>query len=256
MGDYSRRIALVTGGGSGIGRATSRAFGARGAVVIVSDIDHRSGEHTVGEIISAGGQAAFIWCDVADPGAVDALFDEIIYRYKRIDHAVNNAGIDPEIAESWDLGQFDRAFSVNVRGLFCCMRREIKEMRRQGGGTIVNLSSFAGIAGVPGKPIYVSSKHAVVGLTRSAGLQYARYNIRVNAICPGSVDTPMLAWSVEQIPGGAATLNAANPMRRMAEPEEIAAAILWLSSEDARYVVGHPLVVDGGQSSGLSPCDW
>jgi NAD(P)-dependent dehydrogenase (short-subunit alcohol dehydrogenase family) len=255
MKDFAGRIALVTGAGSGIGRATSRAFAARGAHVVVSDVNGQSGEETVAGIADAGGEASFILCDVADPAAVDAMFDEVIGRFGRLDHAVNNAGIDPEMPAEprWDLAEFDRIYSINVRGLFSCMRREIPQMREQGGGTIVNLSSFAGVAGVPTKPIYVSSKHAVLGLTRSAGLQYARYNIRVNAVCPGAVNTAMLAPSIEQIPGGAAAMNAINPARRMAEPEEMADAILWLSSDQSRYVVGHPMVVDGGQSVGLSP---
>jgi NAD(P)-dependent dehydrogenase (short-subunit alcohol dehydrogenase family) len=255
MAEFEGKIALVTGAGSGIGRATSQAFAARGARVVVSDVNGQSGEETVAGIKSAGGDASFIRCDVADPAAVDAMFDEIIGRFGRLDHAVNNAGIDPEMPAEprWDLEEFDRIYSINVRGLFSCMRREIPQMREQGGGTIVNLSSFAGIAGVPTKPIYNSSKHAVLGLTRSAALQYARYNVRVNAICPGAVNTAMLAPSIEAIPGGAAAMNALNPARRMAEPEEMADAIVWLSSDQARYVVGHPMVVDGGQSVGLSP---
>jgi NAD(P)-dependent dehydrogenase (short-subunit alcohol dehydrogenase family) len=255
MSDFAGKIALVTGAGSGIGRATSQAFAARGARVIVSDVNGQSGEETVAKIASAGGDASFIRCDVADPAAVDAMFDEIISRFGRLDHAVNNAGIDPEMEAEprWDLAEFDRIYSINVRGLFSCMRREIPQMREQGGGTIVNLSSFAGIAGVPTKPIYTSTKHAVLGMTRSAALQYARFNVRVNAICPGAVNTAMLAPSIEAIPGGAAAMNALNPARRMAEPEEMADAIVWLSSDQARYVVGHPMVVDGGQSVGLSP---
>ena len=255
MAEFDGKIALVTGAGSGIGRATSQAFAARGAQVIVSDVNGQSGEDTASGIAAAGGAADFIRCDVADPASVDALFDEVIRRFGRIDHAVNNAGIDPEMPAEprWDLDEFYRIFSINVRGVFSCMRREIPQMREQGGGTIVNLSSFAGIAGVPSKPIYVSSKHAVLGMTRSAALQYARFNVRINAVCPGAVDTAMLAPSIAQIPGGAAAMNALNPARRMAQPEEMADAILWLSSDQARYVVGHPMVVDGGQSVGLSP---
>jgi NAD(P)-dependent dehydrogenase (short-subunit alcohol dehydrogenase family) len=255
MTDFQGRGALVTGAGNGIGRAAARAFAKQGARVAVSDIDERGGQETVAQITGAGGHAVFIRCDISKPSAVDVMFDRAVESLGQIHHAVNNAGVDSEmLAEpAWDLDEFARVHSVNVLGVFACMRREIWHMQKLGGGTIVNLSSFAGIAGVPTKPIYTATKHAVLGMTRSAGLQYAHQNIRVNALCPGSTRTNMLMPSLDLIPGGEETLRAATPAKRMAEPEEMAEAILWLSSERSRFVIGQGLPVDGGLSAGLAP---
>jgi NAD(P)-dependent dehydrogenase (short-subunit alcohol dehydrogenase family) len=257
MGDFSGKGALVTGAGGGIGRATSKAFAKEGANVVVSDIDERAGQETVTQIKAAGGKATFIRCDVSKAADVDALFDKAFAGVGKIHHAVNNAGIDPETSSEprWDLEEFNRIYGINVFGVFACMRREIWHMRELGEGTIVNLSSFAGITGVPFKPIYTGAKFAVMGMTRSAGVQYARYNIRVNAICPGSVRTNMIKPSIDMIPGGEVTLSKATPVKRIAEPEEMAEAIIWLSSERSRYVIGQGLQIDGGLSAGLAPWD-
>lgn len=251
MAELTNKVALVTGAGNGIGREIALAFAKEGAAVIASDRDTAAGEQTVAKIVEQRGKASFIACDVSDEGAVDRLFDRAIAEHGRIDCAVNNAGIDPELSlePQWDLALFDRIFAINVRGVFLCMRREAEHMRAIGGGSIVNLGSFASVAGVPNKPAYTASKHAVLGMTRSAALFYAQHKVTINAVCPGSVNTAMIQANIDIIPGGEATLNGANPARRMAEPEEIAQAALWLCSPRARYVAGHALLVDGGQAA-------
>lgn len=251
MGEFSGKTVLITGAGSGIGKATAIAFAAEGAAVIVSDLSTDGGNQAVAEITAAGGSARFIACDVSDQASVDALFDEAIATFGRIDCAVNNAGIDIELSPEpqWDVAVFDRIISINVRGAFLCMRREVEHMRAQGGGAIVNLGSYASVAGVPYKPAYTASKHAVLGMTRSAGVFYAKHKIAINAICPGSVNTAMIHANIEIIPGGEATLNAFNPAGRLIEPQEIADAALWLCSPRAGSLVGHALMVDGGQAA-------
>lgn len=255
MSEFKDKGVMITGAGNGIGRAAAAGFAKAGARVVVSDIDEGGGRETVAQITRAGGRALFIRCDVADPADVDAMIDRAIDHLGEIHHAVNNAGIDSEMLPEpgWDLEEFARIFAINVQGVFACMRREIPHMRKRGGGTIVNLSSLAGIAGVPSKPIYTSSKHAVLGMTRAAALQYARDNVRINALCPGSTRTNMLLPTFDLIPGGEASVQAGTPCKRIAEPEEMADAILWLSSEHSRFVIGQGLSVDGGLSAGLSP---
>jgi NAD(P)-dependent dehydrogenase (short-subunit alcohol dehydrogenase family) len=250
MAEFSGKVALITGAGAGIGRATAKAFAAQGARVVVSDVNVPGGRETVAEIEKHGGTATFVACDVSDAKAVDALFDQTLRDCGHIDCAINNAGVDIEmqVEPQWDPELFERIFAINVRGVYLCMRREVEHMRTLGAGAIVNLASFAAIAGVPNKPAYTASKHAVLGLTRSAALFYAQHNIRINALCPGSVNTAIIHANFAIIPGGEATLNAANPAHRMAEPEEIAEGAVWLCSSRSRYVVGHGLVIDGGQS--------
>lgn len=237
------------GAGNGIGRATAIAS------VIVSDIDERAGLETVARISESGSKALFVRCDVSDPQDVDVMFDRAIESLGAIHHAVNNSGVDsgmePELRGN--IEEFRRLYAVNVFGVFTCMRREIPHMKKLGGGAIVNLASLAGHMGVPSKPIYLGTKYAVLGMTRTAGLQYVRYNIRVNELCPGSVRTNMLEPSIDLIPGGEATLRAATPCKRIAEPEEMAAAMLYLSSESARFVIGQGLAIDGGLSAGIAP---
>lgn len=255
MSEFTGKTVLVTGAGGGIGGATARLFGAEGARVIVSDIGEAAGRETAAAVTAAGGEGVFIGCDISNPEQVDTLFDDIFARFGQLHHAVNCAGIDPEIVPDpeWDLDVFERVFDVNVRSVFCCMRREIKHMREKGGGTIVNLSSNSGVQGVPTKPIYCGSKHAVLGFTRSAGLQYGRFGVRINAICPGATRTGMIMPNIEKIPGGEAVMNTALPIRRMAEPVEMAKAILFLSSEASSYMIGSPLLFDGGLTAGMSP---
>jgi NAD(P)-dependent dehydrogenase (short-subunit alcohol dehydrogenase family) len=255
MSEFKGKTVLVTGAGGGIGGATARMFGAQGARVIVSDISAKTGEATAADVTAAGGEGIFIAADISQPAAVDGLFDEIFARFGRLDHAVNCAGIDPEIHPDpeWDLDVYERVFAINVTSVFACMRREIAHMKEQGGGTIVNLSSNSGLQGVPTKPIYCASKHAVMGFTRSAGVQYGRLGVRINAICPGATRTGMIMPNIEKIPGGEAVMNTALPIKRMAEPDEVAKAILFLSSSAASYMIGQPLMFDGGLTAGMTP---
>ena len=257
MSQFKGKTVLVTGAGGGIGGATARAFGAEGARVIVSDINAATGEETATAVTAAGGEGIFIAADISSEAGVDGLFDAIFARTDRLHHAVNCAGIDPEVEPDpiWDFAVYQRVFEVNVTSVFCCMRREIRHMREHGSGTIVNLSSNSGLQGVATKPIYCGSKHAVMGFTRSAGVQYGRFGVRINAICPGATRTGMIMPNIEKIPGGEAAMNVALPIKRMAEPSEIAAAILYLSSEASSYMIGQPLQFDGGLTAGMSPWD-
>ncbi len=243
---FSGKVALVTGAGGGIGRAVACALAARGASVVVADIVE-AGRETVALIEAAGGSAVFVPTDVQSSADTAAMVAEAVTRYGRLDIAVNNAGIDPEVAPEaeWDEATMTRVLGVNVQGVFLCMKHEIARMLTQGGGAIVNLASAAGVVGVANKPAYTASKHAVVGLTRASALQYGSRGIRINAVCPGAVDTPMLQ---ENLGGGVdkSLVGANHPIGRLASPDDIARAVLWLCSDDAGYVVGHALVVDGG----------
>jgi len=243
------KSALITGCASGIGRAAALAFARAGAVVTCADIDSKGGEATVAAIREANGRAEFVQADVTDPTQVQALIARIVKEHGRLDCAFNNAGIEGEVIEVHDTSErnFDRVMAVNVKGVWLCMKYEIRQMRKQGGGAIVNTASVAGLAGFPSLSIYVASKHAVVGLTKSAALECAQAGIRVNAVCPGPVDTPMM----ERIASneGQPTrkdFEAVVPMRRYAAPKEIAETVAWLCSDQASYITGVSMPVDGG----------
>lgn len=255
MSEFKGKTVLVTGAGGGIGGTTARLFGENGARVVVTDINAKSGEETARAVTDAGGEGIFIGADISSQPDVDKLFDEIFSKVGRLDHAVNCAGIDPEIHPDpeWDFDVYQKVMAVNVNSVFLCMRREIRHMREVAQGTIVNLSSNSGLQGVPTKPVYCASKHAVMGFTRSAGLQYGRMGVRINAICPGATRTQMIMPNIEKIPGGEAVMNTALPIKRMAEPIEMAKAILFLSSEAAAYMIGAALTFDGGLTAGMSP---
>lgn len=248
--DFAGKVALVTGAGGGIGRATAEAFARRGAKVVVSDISEAGGRETVSRIEAAGGTAHFIACNVADAAQVAELIAGAVVQFGRVDHAVNNAGVDPELTPDpdWAIEKFDLIMGVNVRGVFLCMREEIAHMEAAG-GTIVNVGSFASYAGVPNKPSYSASKHAVLGLTKSAGLYYARRGIRINAVCPGGVRTAIMDDNIVGLEGGEKLVADNHPIGRVAAPEEIAEAVLWLSGS-ATFVVGHGLLIDGGLAAG------
>ena len=255
MSEFKGKTVLVTGAGGGIGGTTARLFGEAGARVVVTDINAKAGEETARSVTEAGGEGVFIAADISSQPDVDKLFDAIFSRFGRLDHAVNCAGIDPEVVPDpeWNFDVYQKVMAVNVNSVFLCMRREIQHMREVARGTIVNLSSNAGLQGVPTKPVYCASKHAVMGLTRSAGLQYGRMGVRINAICPGATRTQMIMPNIEKIPGGEAVMNTALPIKRMAEPIEMAKAIMFLSSEAAAYMIGAALTFDGGLTAGMSP---
>jgi NAD(P)-dependent dehydrogenase (short-subunit alcohol dehydrogenase family) len=246
MGEFQGKIVLVTGAGSGIGRGTALAFAKQGARVVIADIDERGGNETVAIIANAGGEATFQQCDVTKQDSIDVLFAAIQASYGRLDCAVNNAAIDPEILPepNWDIDLFDRILSINLRSVVLCLKAEIAAMRAANGGAIVNLASFAGLAGIANKPFYCAAKHGVVGLTKSVGLDQAKHGIRVNAVCPGFIQTPMAMANIADID----EISARNPTRRVGQPDDIAAAILYLCSDKAGFVIGQSLAVDGGIS--------
>lgn len=240
-------VALVTGAGSGIGRATAEAFARSGVRVVVSDISPADTEATVARIVEAGGVAVACVADASREEDVRRLIDTTLETYGRLDCAFNNAGINIEFKADFDVTEFDRTMAVNCRGVFLAMKYEIAAMLTLGGGSIVNTSSINGLVGNPMQPGYVASKHAVIGSTRQAALQFGSRGIRVNAVCPGIIATPMTARAEiggpEVMPQYA---KAATALGRIGNPEEIADAVLWLSSNKASYVTGHTLVVDGG----------
>lgn len=238
------KVAIVTGAAGGIGAATARTLAARGASVVLADFDE-SGEATAASITSGGGVAVFHRVDVADEAQVDELVRATVERFGRLDLAHNNAGI-LHPAHSFDelpLSQWDRTMAINVRGVALCMRAEIRHMLAHGGGAIVNTASGAGLGAAPDLSAYVASKHAVVGLTRSAAVEYPRRGIRVNAVAPGTVETAMTAGMSED---QRQELNALMPMGRMATPQEVAEVVAFLLSDEAAYVNGAIVPVDGG----------
>ncbi|KRB73562.1 SDR family oxidoreductase [Noviherbaspirillum sp. Root189] len=245
---FAGKSVLVTGGGSGIGRAAALSFAAEGARVAVSDVDATGGEQTVSLIAQAGGDAIFIRADVSQSAQVQAMIDTVVSRFGRLDCAFNNAGIEIEhqpLAES-DEATFDRIMNVNVKGVWLCMKHEIAQMLKQGGGSIVNTASVAGLVGAPTQPIYAGSKHAVVGMTRTAAAEYGRAGIRINAVCPGVIRTPMMDRAIEREPRRQKMIEKIHPIGRLGEAQEIGNAALWLLSDSASFVTGHQLAVDGG----------
>ena len=248
MADLTGKVALVTGAASGIGAASALAFAEAGARVAACDRDLGGAEGTAKLIREAGGEACAVAVDVTDAGQVEAMVQTVVATFGRLDCAHNNAGVTGASAPTadYDRSQWDLVLAVNLTGVFLCLQQELAAMLRSGGGSIVNTASFSGLVAVPRIPAYVASKHGVIGLTKAAAVEYGRKGIRVNAVCPGSTRTPM----VEGFSGGDAAVQeamaAASPMRRLAEPEEIARTVVWLCSDEASFVNGHALAVDGG----------
>ncbi|MDM7998860.1 MAG: SDR family oxidoreductase [Dehalococcoidia bacterium] len=248
MRRFEGKVALVTGGASGIGRATCLAFAREGAKVVVDDIQADAGEETVRLIRNAGGEAIFAKADVSKAPEVESLVEKAVDTYGRLDCAFNNAGVGEPLRRIHKTSEdnWDRVMATNLKGVYLCMKYELSVMLKQGKGTIVNTSSLAGIKGLSGQAAYVASKHGVLGLTKAAALEYATSGIRINAVCPGVINTPLIAPNMKERPQMEKVYVDMEPIGRLGQPEEIAAAVLWLCSEEASFVVGACFPVDGG----------
>jgi NAD(P)-dependent dehydrogenase (short-subunit alcohol dehydrogenase family) len=249
--DFTGQVALVTGASSGMGLATARAFAEASAAVVLTDVNQDALREATDALIAAGHQALAVACDVSDEAAVAAAVRMTVDTYGRLDMAFNNAGIQapPTDAADEPADLFDRVNAVNLRGVWAGMKHELAQMRSQGSGAIVNCSSLGGLVGLPGRAAYHASKHGVIGLTRSAALEYAPRGVRINAICPGTIATPMVTDMIDKGELDPADAIANQPINRLGDPSEIAAAVLWLCSPGASFVVGVALPVDGGYTA-------
>ena len=246
--DFNGQVALVTGAGSGMGLATAEAFAEAGAAVVLADVNEEALRVATDGLTSAGHRAIGVACDVADESQVAAMVERAVAAFGRLDMAFNNAGIQvpPSDAADEPAGNFDRVNAVNLRGVWTCMKHELRQMRGQGSGAIVNCSSLGGLVGLPGRAAYHASKHGVVGLTKSAAVEYAPRGVRINAVCPGTIDTPMVSDMLERQADAMREIMRDQPIGRLGRADEIAAAVLWLCSPGASFVLGVALPVDGG----------
>ena len=245
---FENQVALVTGADSGIGWATAKAFAEAGAAVVLAALHEDKLRPRAEELEAAGHRALAVPCDVSVESQVKAMVEQAVATFGRLDAAFNNAGVQSPTAETADASgeEFDRVNAINLRGVWSCMKYELIQMRTQGSGAIVNTSSLGGLVGIAGWAAYHASKHGVIGLTKSAALEYGARGIRINAVCPGIIDTPMVAGMKQSESAAMDELMREVPIARLGQPEEIASAVLWLCGPGAAYVIGHALVVDGG----------
>jgi NAD(P)-dependent dehydrogenase (short-subunit alcohol dehydrogenase family) len=250
--DFTGKVALVTGAAAGMGLATARAFAEAGAAVVVADYKEDMVKAVAQKLVAAGHKALAIGCDVCDDAQVAAMVERTVAEFGRLDAAFNNAGVMARIVPTADSTreEWDRVIGTNLRGVWSCMKYELQQMQRQGSGAIVNNASVGALTGNPGIGSYIASKHGVVGLTRTAALEYIKHGIRVNAVNPGLIDTQIARDVVSGDEHAYEDIAKQVPIERAGRPEEIASAVLWLCSPGASYVVGHALTVDGGMTVG------
>ncbi len=249
---FENKVALVTGAASGMGLVTAEAFAAAGAAVALVDLNEAEVRKVAERLIAAGHKVIAITCDVTDEVQVKRMVEQTVSAFGRLDAAFNNAGVQSLAVETADSTseEFDRVNAINLRSVWLCMKYELLQMRKQESGAIVNNSSIGGLIGIPGRAIYHATKHGVIGLTKSAALEYAARGIRINAICPvGAIETPMVAAMVANEPETMKDILKEQPIGRLGKPEEIASAVLWLCSPGAGFVIGHALAIDGGYTA-------
>ena len=243
-----KKVAIVTGGGSGIGRSTALAFARAGVKVVVADTDEEQGNNTVSLITDEEGESLFVTADVSQTDDVQSMVETTVSTWGQLDFAFNNAGIQGEISETVECSErnWDSITNVNLKGVWLCMKYEIAAMKKGTGGVIVNNASNFGLVGSPGMPAYSASKHGVIGLTKTAAIENAKNGIRINAVCPGPISTPLVDKIVSRQPEVLDSITEREPIGRMGRPNEISGAVLWLCSDDASFVIGAALSIDGG----------
>ena len=245
---FENKVALVTGAGQGMGLAAAKAFAAEGATVVLADVNEGLVQAAAKELMASGHRALAVRCDVADESQVSEMVEKAVSAFGRLDAAFNNAGVQSPAVETADASstEFDRVIAINLKSVWTCMKYELLHMRKQGSGAIVNNSSIGGLIGLPGRAIYHASKHGVIGLTRSAALEYAAVGIRINAICPGTIDTPMVQEMIAKDHAAMKEILQEQPIGRLGRAEEIASVVIWLCGPGSTFVIGHALAVDGG----------